>query len=72
MGRIITILLTIYIHFIEARMSADLSKAVVEVLDAHGCTLGEGPCWDPDSQTLFWIDIDQKKAHNTLLNIINT
>jgi sugar lactone lactonase YvrE len=25
--------------------------------------LGEGPCWDPESQLLYWVDITENKVH---------
>jgi len=39
-----------------------MSAPVIEVLDEHHRTLGEGPVWCPDTQRLFWIDIDEKKV----------
>ncbi len=32
------------------------------VVDA-GCTLGEGPVWDPGAALLYWIDIKQRRLH---------
>lgn len=29
--------------------------------DTRCCTLGEGPLWQPDTQTLFWFDITEKR-----------
>lgn len=31
-------------------------------LDAKS-TLGEGPCWDPRRQLLYWVDIEEHKLH---------
>jgi sugar lactone lactonase YvrE len=28
-----------------------------------GCTLGEGPTWDPDSQRLYWVDILENRIY---------
>ncbi|MBC6999131.1 SMP-30/gluconolactonase/LRE family protein [Cytophaga sp. FL35] len=33
------------------------------LLDSQ-CTLGEGPIWDAECQTLYWVDIEGKKLHN--------
>jgi len=35
----------------------------VELLLDAKCTLGEGPAWDEKTQTLFWVDIIQKKIY---------
>ena len=33
---------------------------MAEVFDDYCCSLGEGPLWHPDRQSLFWFDIDSK------------
>lgn len=33
---------------------------MVEVFDDHCCSLGEGPLWHSDRQSLFWFDIDNQ------------
>ncbi len=37
-------------------------KAVELLMDAKA-TLGEGPAWDEKTQTLYWVDILEKKLH---------
>lgn len=33
---------------------------MAKVFDDHCCSLGEGPLWHPDRQSLFWFDIDNQ------------
>jgi sugar lactone lactonase YvrE len=35
----------------------------VEIIHAASATLGEGPAWDAKSQTLYWVDILEKRIH---------
>ena len=39
----------------------------VEKLAAENALVGEGPVWDVESQTLYWIDIQGGKFWNCLL-----
>ncbi|MCM3004230.1 SMP-30/gluconolactonase/LRE family protein [Priestia koreensis] len=39
-----------------------MTKQVELVVDAHA-TLGEGPCWDLETQQLYWVDIEEKKLN---------
>ena len=34
-----------------------------EIIHAAGATLGEGPAWDAKTQTLYWVDILEKRIH---------
>lgn len=42
-----------------------MSAQVTVLRDVHS-PLGEGPCWDPTTQRLYWVDID--KGHVNVLN----
>jgi sugar lactone lactonase YvrE len=44
----------------------------VEILCRNLNELGEGPVWDPRTQSLFWVDILKKKVHQLLNHNINT
>ena len=35
----------------------------VEIIHDSGATLGEGPAWDAKTQTLYWVDILEKRVH---------
>lgn len=35
----------------------------IEIINETGATLGEGPAWDAKTQTLYWIDILEKRVH---------
>jgi len=39
-------------------------KYEVEKLAAENAVVGEGPVWDVESQTLYWIDIQGGKIWN--------
>jgi sugar lactone lactonase YvrE len=39
-----------------------------QVFDDASCSLGEGPLWHPDRQTLFWFDIDNKVMFEKAVN----
>ena len=34
-----------------------------EPVDVPAAELGEGPCWDADTQSLFWVDIPAERVH---------
>ena len=34
-----------------------MPKYTVEAISKHCCQLGEGPHWDPESQTLYYVDL---------------
>ncbi|TIM64292.1 MAG: SMP-30/gluconolactonase/LRE family protein, partial [Mesorhizobium sp.] len=34
-----------------------MSEAIVSVFSDHVCQLGEGPSYDPATDTLYWFDI---------------
>ena len=34
-----------------------------EPVDVPAAELGEGPCWDADTQSLFWVDIPANRVH---------
>ncbi|TIU31740.1 MAG: SMP-30/gluconolactonase/LRE family protein, partial [Mesorhizobium sp.] len=34
-----------------------MSEAIVSVFSDHVCRLGEGPSYDPATDTLYWFDI---------------
>ena len=38
-------------------------SAEVRCLVNPGCSLGEGPTWDPDSQRLYWVDILENRIY---------
>jgi sugar lactone lactonase YvrE len=40
----------------------------VEVLVAAGALVGEGPCWDPASQRLLWVDLGANRVHSSDLS----
>ncbi len=35
----------------------------IEIINEAGATLGEGPTWDAKTQTLYWVDILEKRLH---------
>jgi sugar lactone lactonase YvrE len=35
----------------------------IEIINDAGATLGEGPAWDAKNQTLYWVDILEKRVH---------
>lgn len=35
----------------------------IEIINDAAATLGEGPAWDVKTQTLYWIDILEKRVH---------
>jgi sugar lactone lactonase YvrE len=43
--------------------AADLIILEPEKLDVPAAELGEGPCWDPESQSLYWVDIPASRVH---------
>lgn len=45
----------------EEPAGAAVSAPEVSVLSDHCCHLGEGPTYDPQSDTLFWFDILERK-----------
>ena len=43
--------------------AADLIILDAERLDVPAAELGEGPCWDAESQSLYWVDIPASRVH---------
>jgi sugar lactone lactonase YvrE len=43
--------------------AADLIILEPEKLDVPTAELGEGPCWDTESQSLYWVDITAARVH---------
>jgi sugar lactone lactonase YvrE len=43
--------------------AADLIILEPEKLDVPAAELGEGPCWDAASQSLYWVDIPASRVH---------
>ncbi|MDR2988371.1 MAG: SMP-30/gluconolactonase/LRE family protein [Nocardiopsaceae bacterium] len=43
--------------------AADLIILEPEKLDVPAAELGEGPCWDAESQSLYWVDIPTSRVH---------
>ncbi|MGN6681663.1 MAG: SMP-30/gluconolactonase/LRE family protein, partial [Streptosporangiaceae bacterium] len=43
--------------------AADLIILEPEKLDVPSAELGEGPCWDAESQSLYWVDIPASRVH---------
>lgn len=39
-----------------------------EIVLAHRCELGEGPVWDANGSTIFWLDIVKGEIHQYALN----
>ena len=35
----------------------------IEIVNDANATLGEGPTWDAKTQTLYWVDILEKRLH---------
>lgn len=38
-----------------------MTEATVETLVESGCLLGEGPVWRPETETLYWTDIEGRR-----------
>lgn len=45
-----------------------MQPATVSILDAHRCHLGEGPSYDPDRDTAWWVDILEKRLFERRLD----
>ncbi len=43
--------------------AADLVILEPEKVAVPAAELGEGPCWDPDAQSLFWVDVPAARVH---------
>jgi len=43
--------------------AADLIILDPEKVDVPAAELGEGPCWDPQTQSLYWVDIPAARVH---------
>lgn len=43
--------------------AADLIILEPEKVDVPAAALGEGPCWDDRSQSLYWVDIPASRVH---------
>jgi sugar lactone lactonase YvrE len=43
--------------------AAELIILEPEKLDVPSAELGEGPCWDAESQSLYWVDIPASRVH---------
>ena len=43
--------------------AADLLILEPEKVDVPAAELGEGPCWDGESQSLYWVDITAERVH---------
>src|SRR5215813_8975444 len=43
--------------------AADLIILEPEKVDVPAAELGEGPCWDAGSQSLYWVDITAERVH---------
>jgi len=43
--------------------AADLIILEPEKVDVPSAELGEGPCWDAESQSLYWVDITAERVH---------
>jgi len=43
--------------------AADLIILEPEKVDVPAAELGEGPCWDAESQSLYWVDITAERVH---------
>ena len=43
--------------------ASDLMILEPQKLDVPDAELGEGPCWDAESQSLFWVDIPAARVH---------
>ncbi|WP_386627108.1 SMP-30/gluconolactonase/LRE family protein [Sulfitobacter geojensis] len=44
----------------------------MSVFDPHACTLGEGPLWHPERNTLFWFDILEKRLFSRQGDTVNS
>lgn len=44
-----------------------MPQAVVRMLDAPPCHLGEGPCYDPRTDTAWWVDILERRLFSASL-----
>ena len=47
-----------------------MQSSEIELLDDTVCELGEGPAYDPLSDTLFWLDIAGKGRHGLRTGIL--
>ncbi len=43
--------------------AADLIILEPDKIDVPAAELGEGPCWDADTQSLYWVDIPASRVH---------
>lgn len=43
--------------------ASDLTILIPHKVDVPAAELGEGPCWDAASQSLFWVDIPAERVH---------
>jgi sugar lactone lactonase YvrE len=43
--------------------AADLTILEPDKIDVPAAELGEGPCWDADTQSLYWVDIPASRVH---------
>ncbi len=43
--------------------ASDLTILEPQKVDVPAAELGEGPCWDAESQSLFWVDIPAARVH---------
>jgi sugar lactone lactonase YvrE len=43
--------------------AADLIILEPDKVDVPAAELGEGPCWDAETQSLFWVDIPAARVH---------
>jgi sugar lactone lactonase YvrE len=43
--------------------AADLIILEPAKIDVPAAELGEGPCWDADTQSLYWVDIPASRVH---------
>ena len=41
------------------------------IFDATTCSLGEGPLWHPESQGLFWFDINGARLYRKIGDVLS-
>jgi sugar lactone lactonase YvrE len=54
------------LHLIKTKIMETHSN--IQTVLEHKCALGEGPVWNEETQTIFWLDITQNLIHSFNIN----